>query len=188
MECQQVKTIGWLQKTACESAIEYIKSNNEDIITRIVNSIKYVNNQVDDPNDPNNGMGCAMALTVWGYKTNIYHYLNIGNTRVNILDPKDIFKLTEDDAVSVQLFFVGKPVLINGSPVFENVIVKIIGQLTKLDIDVLTHPFNEGESIVLSSDGIHKKGGLPSDIFNVISSTDINKSLDTFIDDRIDYN
>ncbi|HEY5125200.1 MAG TPA: protein phosphatase 2C domain-containing protein [Ignavibacteria bacterium] len=178
----------WLaSKTACESVIEYIKSHNEDIRTRIENAAEYANNQVKDPNDTNAGMACAMAVIIWNYNTNIFHYVNVGDTRVHIVKSKNILRLTEDDTVPVQIFHAGKPVLVNGAPVFESAIGKIIGQPTNLDIDVFTQVFNEGESIVLSSDGIHKKSGLPSDIFNAISSDNISKSLNTFIDECIDY-
>lgn len=178
----------WASKTACQSSIEYIGSNKEEIKKRIEDAVYYAHSQVKDPNHPDTGPECSMALVIWDYKTNLFHFANVGDTRIYLIKSNEIIKLTEDDTAPQRFSIAGKPITdTGGSPVFFDGMTKTIGHKTDFDLTIFEQNFGEGDSIVLTSDGVHKKGGMISEILNVIASDNIEKSLNVFIDECINY-
>jgi len=178
----------WLaSQTACLSAIEYFSENNEAFACRLKNAVMHAHFQVKDSNNPKHGMACSMCMIAWEYTTNIFLYVNVGDTRVHLIRNNEIKLLTRDDTEPVRITIGGKPLFNNGSPVFFDAMVKIIGQESEFDITVSQEYFQPGDSVVLSSDGIHKKGGLSQGIVEVLSSNDINQALEIFLDNCIEY-
>jgi len=122
-------------------------------------------------------MMTTFAAVVIDETLDLIKYVNIGDSRIFLLNNEGIKLLSVDDSVSIPIKYNNELILSGGSPLLEHPITKAIGQTEQLEFDIFTYPFKPSESIVLATDGIHNHGMLPYSITKLFNLRNISLKL-----------
>lgn len=163
-------------RTACETFMQdFLAASKSDLEERIFHAMQEAHYAVLN-HEEHHGMLCAFAAVVWRIGEDDFNFINIGDTRIYKVSEETPEQITEDDADTVRLRR-GSQTATNGSGqiLTRRVITNAVGATT-CRITVRKGLWQEGELIILASDGFYN-------IYDIIDEVRIkiseNKTLST---------
>lgn len=176
---------------AVEEIASYIKENiseltlgDREIQDLIRNAIMYANDKVYKTSIMRrNCLGMGTTLSMVLAKDGVAHIGHVGDSRVYLLRGKSIKRLTEDHSLVAELVKSGtiKPEEANNHPQ-KNVITKALGTEYTLDPDVSRHDMQNGDIILICSDGL-SNAVYEEDIADlIVNASDLNEACEHLVD------
>ncbi|MDR3666060.1 MAG: SpoIIE family protein phosphatase [Ignavibacteriaceae bacterium] len=167
-------------KISCEESIKEFINSHGSIEDRLHNGVLYANKMVSEYSEQTKGMLSTLLLLVWETDMNNIYYINIGDSRIYQISKNKCKPITEDDSLLEPILLNGKHVVQGGVPLFRKVITKAMGQSEILNYVIKKTPFNQGEILVFSTDGVHNDSPLSSKLIQLLWDED---KLQTEIDE-----
>jgi serine/threonine protein phosphatase PrpC len=145
----------WLaSETTCKHLLEIFKKSAEqsDMGTRLRESIFKTNQKLIDAEGPCQKMASTLSVVVLDSDQKRFYYSNIGDSRIYRLDRGIFLQLTRDDSVVTK-----EKVYISGMvrTIDKHTLTKAMGQ-KNISIEVVEEPINEGQIIILATDGFYE--------------------------------
>lgn len=150
-------------KLAIDAIYAYIEahkdvyiSQDEDLmilLRRAISHANYIIHQKGEENPDYKGMGTTLTLcTLWGENAYIAH---VGDSRVYVIDSKDIRQITTDHSVvqeMVEKGYISKQEMQDHPQ--RHMITRAVGTYESVKVDVVTHKIEKGEILLMCSDGL----------------------------------
>ena len=123
-------------EVASNIASSVMSGEFDDLVIYVENANKQIY-EYQETNADSEGMGTTMtAVRIDG--TGVLHVAHVGDSRCYVLSKRQLIKLTEDENV----------------PGFQNVLLQALGTKKKLDIQTKDIQLNNGDVVLLCTDGL----------------------------------
>lgn len=166
----------------CEKVKAYFSEGNDDVEYNTVSALNYANEALKNESGRCRGMMSTCSFLIWEKDKNLIYYTNIGDSRIYKIQDRSLKRLTKDDTDIVAIRQDGKLRLQQGSPVFAKGITKALGQSGPLDIIFQKDNINEGEIIILATDGAHGDGGFEHDLYDLVTKANLERQLNGYLE------
>tara|TARA_B100001113_G_scaffold66829_1_gene51468 strand:- start:2322 stop:2975 length:654 start_codon:yes stop_codon:yes gene_type:complete len=128
-------------EVASDIASSVMNEKFDDLVTYVQEANKQIYNYQDN-NADSEGMGTTMtAIKIDG--NGVLHVAHVGDSRCYVLSKRQLIKLTEDENV----------------PGYQNVLLQALGTKKKLDIQKKDLQLNQGDVVLLCTDGLYNEIG-----------------------------
>ncbi len=128
-------------EVASNIASSVMSGEFDDLVIYVENANKQIY-EYQETNADSEGMGTTMtAVRIDG--TGVLHVAHVGDSRCYVLSKRQLIKLTEDENV----------------PGFQNVLLQALGTKKKLDIQTKDIQLNNGDVVLLCTDGLYNEIG-----------------------------
>ena len=179
----------WLaSKTACETAFAAFRELTGSLAGRMRAAAARANNAVRAVRDACRGMMTSLTFAVWEKGADEIHFLNVGDSRIYLGAENDLQPITVDDVAGLQITRGGKPLLVDGAPVFRRGVTRSLGQHEPLVFEVQTHRFSGGDLLVLVTDGICKNEAFTVKFEDIFSRGNFSEELEKLIKENSEKN
>ena len=148
-------------ETTCQTVCELFAQTTGHISDRLQLSIQRAHAQVRSETGNCSGAQSTLVAVVWERGENRINYASAGDSRLYKHTAQGMVQLTKDDSASVLATVGGEPILQAGMLVFIHGLTRAIGQQEMLNVNIQSCEFNEGEALVLATDGMHSYGLYP---------------------------
>ena len=166
----------------CEKVKAYFSEGNDDVEYNTVSALNYANEALKNESGRCRGMMSTCSFLIWEKDKNLIYFTNIGDSRIYKIQDRSLKRLTIDDTDIVAIRQDGKLRLQQGSPVFAKGITKALGQSGPLDIIFQKDNINEGEIIILATDGAHGDGGFEHDLYDLVTKANLERQLNGYLE------
>ena len=128
-------------EVASNIASSVMSGEFDDLVIYVENANKQIY-EYQETNADSEGMGTTMtAIRI--DSTGVLHVAHVGDSRCYVLSKRQLIKLTEDENV----------------PGFQNVLLQALGTKKKLDIQTKDIQLNNGDVVLLCTDGLYNEIG-----------------------------
>jgi serine/threonine protein phosphatase PrpC len=169
-------------RTACESFIEsFTCSTIPDILTRFQNALKDADKAVSEPSDPGKkGMMSTFIGVVWDKAQNDILYSSIGDSRLYRHSGNGLAQLSTDEKKAVLMRDKsGKLLSQSGVLIVREGLTNALGY-NGASINIITEIFDDGNSLVLCTDGMYEMPDFEDGITESLTNSDLDKAIDFF--------
>ena len=183
---------GQIASTIAVKAIEKFFGDNNDKYTDkallVAHSMTAANKNVIEHTSiyPETlGMGTTMTF-MYMDDSGLAYIGHVGDSRAYLINRKGIIQLTDDHSYVGELLRKGgiteEDALIHPQ---RNLLMRAIGCAPQLDIDVITHEVNEGDTILLCTDGLFNTVS-DDDIRHIILQNSVKDAVDILVDTALE--
>lgn len=176
---------------AVQEVAQYIKRNLEilghsesDILDLVRNSMLYANDKVYKTSIiKSNCLGMGTTLSMVLIKGGIAYMGHVGDSRIYLVREKQIKQLTEDHSLVAELVKSGsiKPEEADSHPQ-KNVITRALGTEYSLDPDVFLENIQDGDILLICSDGLTNAVKEENMVRILIDNADLNETCGLLIE------
>jgi len=134
---------------------ELTKTKEQDIEKALVSAIKVANKEIIEKSSREEtlkGMGTTIIVTT--IVSQVMYFANVGDSRLYLIN-QGITQLTKDNSLVEEMVRLGgiKPEEAKHHP-DKNIITRAIGAKADIEIDFYEHRLNQGDIILICSDGL----------------------------------
>ena len=134
---------------------ELIKTKEQDIEKALISAIKVANKEIikkSSNEEKLKGMGTTIIVTT--IVSQVMYFANVGDSRLYLIN-QGITQLTKDNSLVEEMVRLGgiKPEEAKHHP-DKNIITRAIGAKADIEIDFYEHRLNQGDVILICSDGL----------------------------------
>jgi len=134
---------------------ELIKTKEQDIEKALISAIKVANKEIikkSSGEEKLKGMGTTIIVTT--IVSQVMYFANVGDSRLYLIN-QGITQLTKDNSLVEEMVRLGgiKPEEAKHHP-DKNIITRAIGAKADIEIDFYEHRLNQGDVILICSDGL----------------------------------
>lgn len=152
----------WLaSETVAESIPPVLHASSGSLESRLQQAVLLAHHTLANQSGTCAGMLAGLAMIAWEPGARRVFSITVGDVRIYRITASGMIQISTDDSASELLRVRGKLHLVNGGPVSAKGITKALGQEAPLEVNVETHEFLEGETLVLASDGAYGIGVRP---------------------------
>lgn len=149
-------------RIARDAILNYLQIPSGDVLTMMKEAVKLANEKIFKEKQANSQyeqMACVLTLALADVKTNVFHYVHVGDTRLYLLRDQTLIKITKDHSFVGYLEDSGR--LTEEEAMLHpkrNEINKALGFderiLSEDYMETGTSPFLPGDLLLLCSDGL----------------------------------
>ena len=152
---------------------------------RLRNAVKLANRAVfakSTSSDEYTGMGTTVAAVLVSRRRTQMTYATVGDSRIYLIRPGAIVQLTRDDSW-LNVAWEGETLDSSTRASMKNVLTKALGSRQDVDFDVVGRELNEGDVVLLCSDGLTNMLG-DDEILQIVTphGPDLERATQALID------
>ena len=163
--------------------IEMLKHGDKEALELVRNSMLHANDKVYKTSIiKSNCLGMGTTLSMVLIKDEISYIGHVGDSRIYLIRDNRIKKLTEDHSLVAELIKAGtiKPEEANSHPQ-KNVITRALGTEYNLDPDVCRESVQNGDIILICTDGLSNAVNEEDMVHTIVNSSDLNEACGLLI-------